>query len=498
MEKAFEPSIIEHFRIEGLFGYRTISLDATRHASILIAQNGSGKTTLMSVLNSVLTKSFGRLRHLQFDRLVLKLREIDEISVSSESFHHLTRMHESEKIQSYAQAVGVNSEVLAVFLLDEFPGLSDEDLIEHPTFNKITPSLGYSYRKTQRQLQDMYEAMFHELPELSQLLISINSALSEYEVLYLPTYRRLELSLASDKSRRRRNQRPSLKLDEETIHSGKVEFGLSDIQAQLRSLNDEISHKSNTGYRDLTARVLNDLLENKLDDHLPLAMRKPSKDDLEIFFERLQDSRRIGPYSSVTIPNLEKLYETSTDDSRSNVFLEYFLDQLTDVIETTRHIEQSVDQFVSTCNRYLGRLDQLEGYGSDFYEHDFADDSKNLHLNRSTLSVSVRMTSTQRPIPLDALSSGEKQMVSMFAKMYLYPKKKLVLIDEPELSLSIDWQRSLLPDIISSPNCAQLIAITHSPFVFDNELEPLASSLGLWIDQDKIPDFEPLDSFDFD
>ncbi|OUI82220.1 hypothetical protein HK22_13860 [Gluconobacter sp. DsW_056] len=78
---------------------------------------------------------------------------------------------------------------------------------------------------------------------------------------------------------------------------------------------------------------------------------------------------------------------------------------------------------------------------------------------------------------LDALSSGEKQMISLFAKMFLYPNKKIVLIDEPELSLSIDWQREILVDVLGAPSCSQVIAITHSPFVFDNDLEPFAGAI---------------------
>ncbi len=34
-------------------------------------------------------------------------------------------------------------------------------------------------------------------------------------------------------------------------------------------------------------------------------------------------------------------------------------------------------------------------------------------------------------------------------------------------------------DVLSAPLCSQLIAITHSPFVFDNELEPFARALRL-------------------
>ena len=73
-------------------------------------------------------------------------------------------------------------------------------------------------------------------------------------------------------------------------------------------------------------------------------------------------------------------------------------------------------------------------------------------------------------------------MISLFARLYLYTQKKLVLVDEPELSLSIDWQRRILVDIVNAPLCEQVVAITHSPFVLDNALEQFATPLRLKID----------------
>ncbi len=87
-----------------------------------------------------------------------------------------------------------------------------------------------------------------------------------------------------------------------------------------------------------------------------------------------------------------------------------------------------------------------------------------------TTSLEVR-TKKGYSIPLDLLSSGEKQIISMFSHLYLSsPKECAILIDEPELSISIEWQRQLLPDILNAPRCQFLVAATHSPFIFENDL----------------------------
>ncbi|MEH6945427.1 AAA family ATPase, partial [Bacillus sp. JJ722] len=67
---------------------------------------------------------------------------------------------------------------------------------------------------------------------------------------------------------------------------------------------------------------------------------------------------------------------------------------------------------------------------------------------------------------LDLLSSGEKQIVVFFIFALIeYETKgsKLLLIDEPELSLHIEWQAKLLPLLITNDDKAQIIIATHSP-----------------------------------
>jgi len=165
------------------------------------------------------------------------------------------------------------------------------------------------------------------------------------------------------------------------------------------------------------------------------------------------------------------------------------------VIEKTRTTETRVLDFVQKCNDYLDSEEASTVLPGEEKPTNY--DAKKLKLDKSTLRVQVTSVHENRAISLDALSSGEKQMISLFAKLYLYEKPKIVLIDEPELSLSIDWQRKILVDVINSPLCEQMVAITHSPFVFDNELERYAGSLQLrlnptrmlpWDDDDFLDD----------
>ena len=67
---------------------------------------------------------------------------------------------------------------------------------------------------------------------------------------------------------------------------------------------------------------------------------------------------------------------------------------------------------------------------------------------------------------LSALSSGERQILTM---LYSASRTRFLsgvfLIDEPELSLHIDWQRIVLRELQSQSAGRQIIACTHSPEV---------------------------------
>ena len=68
-------------------------------------------------------------------------------------------------------------------------------------------------------------------------------------------------------------------------------------------------------------------------------------------------------------------------------------------------------------------------------------------------------------IPSDKLSSGEKQMLGFLCYNAFYDNTP-IFIDEPELSLHVDWQRCLFPTLIEQGQNNQFFVATHSPFIY--------------------------------
>lgn len=70
-------------------------------------------------------------------------------------------------------------------------------------------------------------------------------------------------------------------------------------------------------------------------------------------------------------------------------------------------------------------------------------------------------------LPIDALSSGEKQILLIMLRVFLLEgKESYVLLDEPENSLDISWQYKLIDTLTKLNPKAQYFITTHSPSIF--------------------------------
>ena len=65
----------------------------------------------------------------------------------------------------------------------------------------------------------------------------------------------------------------------------------------------------------------------------------------------------------------------------------------------------------------------------------------------------------------ESLSAGEKQMFS-FLSYNAFVRNNVIFIDEPELSLHVDWQRMLFSKLLEQETSNQFIVTTHSPFIY--------------------------------
>lgn len=119
-------------------------------------------------------------------------------------------------------------------------------------------------------------------------------------------------------------------------------------------------------------------------------------------------------------------------------------------------LEKDIEEFIKICENFLhNKTLKAKKYFSKIL---------------NSKKIEIEILDKDNPMRNNELSKGEKEILSIFSKLYFKGKKDIILlIDEPEISLNINWQKELIPSIVKSGKCGLIVTMTHSPFIFQNE-----------------------------
>ena len=124
------------------------------------------------------------------------------------------------------------------------------------------------------------------------------------------------------------------------------------------------------------------------------------------------------------------------------------LDEIQKRLEEVDRERESLFQPISVLSEYTSGF--FKDYGIQINE--------NITLGHDKQAISNAISS-------DKLSSGEKQMLG-FLCYNAFSDNTAIFIDEPELSLQVDWQRRLFPTLLEQGQNNQFFVATHSPFIY--------------------------------
>lgn len=121
---------------------------------------------------------------------------------------------------------------------------------------------------------------------------------------------------------------------------------------------------------------------------------------------------------------------------------------------TLHRVVQDIDLVEQKIEKAMAERNQLENLVRKMF-------SGNKEIKFTDDSIQVKTPSGDK-IGLASLSSGEKHLLQIFVQTLLAADNSM-LIDEPELSMHVDWQRILINCMRILNREAQLIVATHSP-----------------------------------
>ncbi|CAG1021633.1 hypothetical protein DOJK_01127 [Patescibacteria group bacterium] len=185
----------------------------------------------------------------------------------------------------------------------------------------------------------------------------------------------------------------------------------------------------------------------------PLKINKVSNFETKInkvsnFETELKDSESIKKLSNENV-------KTNLDWQIYHLQKEYLDYQLTiskrkdQIIENSDNVKSEIEKINYPKTRFLQILDDL-----------FAETGKKVDRDKNEINFLL----DEQAISAFQLSSGEKQLLIILLTVLVQDNKPSILfMDEPEISLHIDWQRKLIQYIRELNPNVQIILATHSP-----------------------------------
>jgi predicted ATP-dependent endonuclease of OLD family len=424
--------IIKSFSIKGLFGTTDVNIPFDENVKILIGENGMGKTQVLNILNYTLNQRFEKLAEYNFESVFLEFESGKKVKINRQNIRYSDTV-----INKIIERIGVQK------FLNMKKKKNDINIsyIQHLSDSLSLPIESILKALQGGEIEDTSELLSSTL---NQYKVILTEQLSNFQILYFPTYRKIEQDL----------QNLGYDEDDERL----INFGMTDVENRFNKLTKQIQSLSTEGLANISGEILSQLAEEGIPKIDKTMLNNIDKKDIDIIFARA--GNKISTEQKERIKTIVKTGNIQAKDE----FLLYFLQKLIHIYDKQREIDNSIKDFRDVCNKYLY--------------------NKTLIYDESKIEIYIQLNdNSQTRLPLAKLSLGERQIISIFSEIYLSPPdcNFIVLFDEPELSLSIFWQRNLLPDIYNSGKCPFLFAVTHSPFVFENYLDKYAVALSQYL-----------------
>lgn len=405
---------IDRVTIDGFWGNHRVELNFDPDVNCLIGVNGSGKTTVINIIAAALSADFPTLDRLPFKKLQINLAtvgsnirpsiEVEKASRRASPYFHITyRIKEkaSEKYESFS--------------LDE---LQEERFLRGDI----------PMRHRQRFLSQLNRgllAKLHTLINVSWLSIHRSTG---------PRY-----------------------LAEERSFESSVDLKVDELNDGLSKYFSMLSKRESLEVEDFQKNIIFSLLTDQTEKAVLSSVKRFDIEReksalIDIFmklgFKETRISGRVNRHFDSLVSALDK-WEANEAISLPDIMTVVGSFRVHRVVQEWNKLLEKQISIMSPRQNFLRLFNEML-------------QRKRLEINEKSDMIVV--TESGKKFPLSSLSSGEKQLFIILGEALLQEGAPWVYIaDEPELSLHVFWQESLIDNLKSINPMAQIIFATHSP-----------------------------------
>ncbi len=433
---------IKSIRIENLFESfnHEINFSQDSNITMILGRNGLGKTVILKIIKAILDKDIFQLENIEFSNIIIEIDDEESWSFikknkQNEDIEHnliLVRLKNNEEIDRISlSSIEENLKQIRRSISRYIP--SAYKLIDIDEWVDRRTDLRYSTTEIIEKFKNSIpDNIFNDYLIFPQWYSDFTNNLN---VSLIETQRLLTFAPESEEySYRERGQ---------LIYKNTVEKYSEDLVQQIHlqlAKSSELSTKLDRTYPN---RLIKKLKETTNVSHEEL---NKSLSNLEKKRERLQE---VGLLDLQNQPHID-IIDEGQDDKIIDV-LQVYIEDSRQKLDVYDELADRIELFLKIINeRFL---------------------KKKLTISR-TEGFHFESTKSGKDIPLKSLSSGEQHILVLYYELLFKIKKgTLLLMDEPEISLHIAWQKRIINDLeeILRLNPMQIIIATHSPAVIGNK-----------------------------
>ncbi len=429
---------LKEIKINNLFGSISPTIDFCDNIKIIYGKNGSGKTTILKIINCIISGQFHQLSRISFENITCNFENNRTLSIMKGVKNKSTdKKNDCENILS----ITIN-------------GKKVTDITDDADIEDIKIPLAF----IEREISELERVGEREWRNLSSgALMSISEVLNRY----------------GDKFSWHKPRKQML-WHKEFFNQIDVKFIESQRLMTFNTLNEKNTFFKGSGFRYVDAvstysSELRSVIKDKLSESVQISQNLDSS-----FPKRLLDKDDKFEYNKDAIIDLAQ----KVVDARNNLEKSGLIGNANDIIVQEQQMSDIERKAI-----YLYLKDTLEKFKV------FDDLEKKITLFTKILNkkfegnkfiavskesgIEVFTGNKSEKIDATLLSSGEQhEIVLLYNLIFKISQNSLVLIDEPEISLHIDWQQDFLDDLeaISELSKPQFIIATHSPSIVGSRL----------------------------
>lgn len=426
MKNQLEHLNIQHIDIEDLFGIYTYSIPVDNidisQLLILYGQNGAGKTTILQMIFNLLSSENG-----EGHKTELANTKFKKISITLSNQIIISAYRKDNLIGKYILSFQNNKENFEV---------------------KCTPTLnGNKYSLDEMDTKDEFYSFLSLLKDI-----------------------KLSIHFLSDDRKVKSNINMILNEKDDEIRISDIPI---DIFHDMRRSTDKTFSLS-----DIFLKVAIQRVENWFNNEALKGNTIGQNDIQEIYFNLITEL--LGKKNiNINEPTLSKksileklnfLYKRNKEFMKYNLTLNFNLDKYIDIIEISNTkletIENILNPYIEGIEKKFNAIEDTKNIINTFVTtlNDFYIGKKLEFSIDNGLKIYSSYNEKEELTPA-MLSSGEKQLLLLFCNTITAREQaSIFIIDEPELSLNVVWQRKLINTLLafSEGSSIQFILASHS------------------------------------